>query len=116
MKKLLSLFGVLGLLAFVAMPIYAQEENADAENVVAEAENLVDDAANAVEEAVDETTEFVDDTVETVEDAINDTAEALDETDDAISLDGVEDFNSLFENEEVQNALNELDLTNEEAA
>ena len=54
MKKLLSLFGALGLLAFVATPIYAQEEEAialDEEPIIAEA-----DATVAEETAVDEQT------------------------------------------------------------
>ena len=54
MKKLLSLFGAFGLLAFVATPIYAQEEEAialDEEPIIAEA-----DATVAEETAVDEQT------------------------------------------------------------
>lgn len=53
MKKLLSLFGAFGLLAFVATPIYAQEEEAvaiDEEPIVAE-EVAVDEVAPIVEDA-----------------------------------------------------------------
>lgn len=94
MKKLslFSLLGLTGLLAFVATPIYAQEDEVVAEDVVVEAENVVD-------EAIDETADVVDETI-----------------DDTINFDGMEDFNSIFENEEVQNALAEAGVTNEEAA
>ena len=95
MKKLLSLFGALGLLVFVATPIYAQEEETFVDDVVVEAENVVDEAVDVVDEAIDETAETIDETVE---------------------LEWIEDFNSIFENEEVQNLLNEEGLTNEEAA
>ena len=62
MKKLLSLFALLGLFGFVATPIYAQEDEAIAEDVVVEAENVVDEAVDAVDEAVDQTAdEAVDD-------------------------------------------------------
>lgn len=117
MKKLLSLFGVLGLLAFVTMPIYAQEDETAAEEITAEAESVVDDTLGAVDVARDETVDFVeesaDEVAETFDDVMDETAEAIEET---VDLEGVQDFNSLFENEEVQNALSEMNLTNEEAA
>ena len=95
MKKLLSLFALLGLFGFVATPIYAQEDEAIAEDVVVEAENVVDEAVDAVDEAVDQT---------------------ADEAVDDINLEWIEDFNSLFENEEFKNMLDENGVTNEEAA
>ena len=117
MKKLLSLFGVVGLLAFVAMPIYAQEEETVADEVAVEVENVVDETAEAVDVVVDEGVDFVEETADELaddfDDAVEWTAETIEET---VDLDGVEDFNSLFENEEVKNALAEMNLTNEEAA
>ena len=53
MKKLLSLFGAFGLLAFVATPIYAQEEDAvaiDEEPIVAEAEDIAAEAEDIAAE------------------------------------------------------------------
>ena len=60
MKKLLSLFATLGLLAFVATPIYAQEEDAvaideepiAAEEVVVEEEAPIAEETSIAEEAV----------------------------------------------------------------
>ena len=109
MKKLslFSLLGLTGLLAFVATPIYAQEEEATLdEEIVAEAENIVEETADIVNETVDNT-------VDAVNEAIDETTETVGET---INLEGIEDFNSIFENEEVKAALNEAGLTNEEAA
>ena len=57
MKKLLSLFGALGLLAFVATPIYAQEENAvaiDEEPIAAEEVAVEEETPIAEEVASDE--------------------------------------------------------------
>ncbi len=57
MKKLLSLFAALGLLAFVATPIYAQEENAvaiDEEPIVAEEVAVEEETPIAEEVASDE--------------------------------------------------------------
>ena len=65
MKKLLSLFAILGLLGFVVAPIYAQEEEVvldDEQEVVAEVEDVADDVAMEIadtEEAVEETVEEV---------------------------------------------------------
>lgn len=120
MKKLLSLFGVLGLLVFIAMPIYAQEENSDIENVVAETENLVDETVDAVEVAVDETAELVDETVDAVDAAADETVEFVDETVDAIDeatdVENINDFSALLETDEVQNIFWELNINNEEWA
>ena len=68
--KNFHLFGLVGLLAFIAMPIFAQEENlnlndenlvagvedvvVDADEVIANAENVVVDSAYEVETLVDE--------------------------------------------------------------
>lgn len=116
MKKLLSLFGLLGLLAFVATPIYAQED-AVLDDVVAEAENVVDETAEAINDVIDETSdvlaEAADETAEAVDATVEEAGDIIDE---ATDLEWIEDFNSLFENEEVQNALSEMNLTNEEAA
>ena len=116
MKKLLSLFGLLGLLAFVATPIYAQED-AVLDDVVADTENVVDETAEAIDDVVDETAdvlvEAADETAEAVDATVEEAEDIIDETTD---LEWIEDFNSLFENEEVQNALSGMNLTNEEAA
>lgn len=98
MKKLLSLFGLLGLLAFVATPIYAQEEEAvlDNEPIIAEAEEIdaaVDEFNNDVDEAVENVTEEIAE----VEDVIEDTADDVAEDIEAIP--------SFFEDEEIQNVL-----------
>lgn len=122
MKKLLSLFGALGLLAFVAMPIYAQEEQeatldeqivAEAEDIVADAEDAVEDVAVEIADAEEAVEDVVEDTADEMSDALDETGEAIDE---ATDLEWIEDFNSLFENEEVKAALDEAGLTNEEAA
>ena len=107
MKKLslFSLLGLTGFLAFVATPIYAQMEELTVDDVVVEAENVVDEAVDAVDEVIDDTVEAVDETVD----------ETVVAMDDAMNLDEF-DFNSIFENEEVQNALGEAGLSNEEAA
>ena len=54
-KAKLSLVGLFGLLAFVTMPIYAQdvEVTADEENIVYDVENLALDTEDAVVEAED---------------------------------------------------------------
>ena len=121
MKKLLSLFGLLGLLAFVATPIYAQEEDAalGEENLV-EAENIVEETADIVNEAVDDTVdavnEAVDDTVDAVNEAIDETVETVETVGETVNLEEIEDFNSIFENDEIKALLDEAGLTNEEAA
>ena len=99
MKKLLSLLAILGLAGFVIAPIYAQEDAVllDEEPIAAEAYDVeVEDVAEDVVEDV------VEDAEEVTDEVADDLAEA--------------DFNAIFEDEEVQNALNELNLTNEEAA
>ena len=108
MKKLslLSLLWLTGLLAFVATPIYAQ----DAEDVINETVNVVNETVDDTIDAVDN---VVDDTIDAVDDVVDETEDAVDEV---ANLEWIEDFNSLFENEEVKNALGELDLSNEEAA
>ena len=67
MKKLLCLFGALGLLAFVAMPIYAQEEQEATldEEIVAGADDIVAEAEDAVAGVED----FVYDVEETADDS-----------------------------------------------
>ena len=61
MKKLLSLFATLGLLAFVATPIYAQEEDAVAidEEPIAAEEAVIDE--QSLEQIFDENPEMVND-------------------------------------------------------
>ncbi len=116
MKKLLSLFAILGLLGFVVAPIYAQEEEVVLDNeqeVVAEADDIVAEA----EEVADDVAMEIVDTEEAVEDVAEDVVEDVEEATDEVADDLAEaDFNAIFEDEEVQNALNELNLTNEEAA
>jgi hypothetical protein len=114
MKKLLSLLAILGLAGFVIAPIYAQEEEAailDEEPIVAEAEDVVAEDVVAEDVAAEEVA--IDDELATEEAAL--------EADDAIYYEDDEnledfDFNSIFEDEEVKNALDEAGLTNEEAA
>lgn len=107
MKKLslLSLLWLTGLLAFVATPIYAQ----DVEDVINETVDVVnetvDNTIDAVDDATDETVGAIDEVIDETEDVVNE-----------VTTEWIEDFNSLFENEEVKNALMELDLTNEEAS
>ena len=115
MKKL-SLFGLAwlaGLLAFVATPIYAQEENAvlDDENLVPVSEGL-DAEVLAVE--VDEPTAELN-YVEDEDLVISETADE-DIVEGTLDLNNIENFNDIFENEEVRAALDEAGLTNEEAA
>ena len=113
MKKLLSLLAILGLAGFVIAPIYAQEEAVilDEEPIVAEAEDVVAEDVVAEDVAAEEVA--IDDELATEEAAL--------EADDAIYYEDDEnledfDFNSIFEDEEVKNALDEAGLTNEEAA
>ena len=113
MKKLLSLLAILGLAGFVIAPIYAQEEAVilDEEPIVAEAEDVVAEDVVAEDVAAEEVA--IDDGLATEEAAL--------EADDAIYYEDDEnledfDFNSIFEDEEVKNALDEAGLTNEEAA
>lgn len=115
MKKLLSLLAILGLAGFVIAPIYAQEEEAvilDEEPIVAEAEDVVAEDVVAEDVAAEEVA--IDDELAAEEDA-------LEASDDAVYYEDDEnledfDFNSIFEDEEVKNALDEAGLTNEEAA
>ena len=111
MKKL-SLFGLFGLLAFVAMPIYAQdvEVTADEENIVYDVENVASDAEDLAVEVDDAAVEVED---IDVEDVYN-----LEASDEEYTMDlwEIESFNDIFENEEVRAALDEAGLTNEEAA
>ncbi len=115
MKKLLSLFAALGLLAFVAAPIYAQEEQeatldeqivAEADDIVAEAEDVADDIVAETEDVVEDAADEIADAEEAVEDTVEDVAEEATEE--------VEDFAALLNAEEVQNAFS--GFTNEEAA
>jgi hypothetical protein len=112
MKKLLSLFAILGLLAFVATPIYAQEEDAvlDDEAIVAEAEDIAGDADVEDTDAEDVAVDDVDEEDYALETTDEDAIEG------SFDLEGIEDFNDIFENEDVQAALDEAGLTNEEAA
>lgn len=110
MKKL-SLLGLFGLLAFVAMPIYAQdvEVTADQEDIVYAVENATLDAEDAaLEDVAAVEVEDID-----VEDVYN-----LEASDEEYTMDlwEIESFNDIFENEEVKAALDEAGLTNEEAA
>ena len=115
MKKLLSLLAILGLAGFVIAPIYAQEEEAvilDVEPIVAEAEDVVAEDVVAEDVAAEEVA--IDDELAAEEDA-------LEASDDAVYYEDDEnledfDFNSIFEDEEVKNALDEAGLTDEEAA
>ena len=67
MKKLLSLFATLGLLAFVATPIYAQEEDAvvvEEEAPIAEETSIAEEAVideQSLEQIFDENPEMVND-------------------------------------------------------
>ena len=77
MKKLLCLFGALGLLAFVAMPIYAQEEDValdDEERIATEAED-VDAVADEFNEEVEAIADDAVAEIEATEEAVEDTAE-----------------------------------------
>ena len=102
MKKLLSLLAILGLAGFVITPIYAQDEelNLNDEEIVADAEDaaIAEDIAADGEEIALETTD----------------EEAVIEW--FADLEAPEDFNAFIENEEVQKAIDEAGLTNEEAA
>ena len=114
MKKL-SLFGLLGLtglLAFFATPIYAQEDEAvlDEEQIVAEVEDVLVDDVVADIVVDDELDYWVDEDAVALETVEEGTVEGI------ADLDDVEDFNSIFEDEEVENMLAEMNLTNEEAA
>ena len=112
MKKLLCLFGALGLLAFVAMPIYAQEEDValdDEERIAAEAEDVdavADEFNEEVEAIADDAVAEIEDAEEAVEDTAEDVAEEATEE--------VEDFAALLNTDEVQNAFS--GFTNEETA
>jgi hypothetical protein len=111
MKKLLSLLAILGLAGFVIAPIYAQEEDAvalDEEPIAAEAE-VVEDEDVAAEEVA------IDDELAAEEDVALEATDEETAIEDEYNLDDV-NFNDIFEDEEVQNALAEAGLTNEEAA
>ena len=116
MKKLLSLLALLGLVGFVVTPTFAQEENEnldDEQEIVAEAEDVVEDDAVEIADVEETVEDVVEDATDEMSDTLNETAEAIDE---ATDLEWIDDFNSLFEDDEVQNALSEMNLTNEEAA
>lgn len=100
MKKLLTLFAFLGLLSFVALPIYAQEDTTDMDDIVIETENLDD-----------ETEDVIDEAAETVDETIDETVDAIDD----INFDGVGNFNPTFDDEEAQNIFENLGVTDEEA-
>ena len=110
MKKLLCLFGALGLLAFVAMPIYAQEEDValdDEERIAVEAEDVdavADEFNEEVEAIADDAVAEIEDAEEAVEDTAEDVAEEATEE--------VEDFAALLNTDEVQNAFS--GFTNED--
>ena len=115
MKKLFSLFGLLGLLAFVATPIYAQEEQeatldeqivAESDDIVAETEDVADDIVAEAEDAVEDVAVEIADAEEAVEDTAEDVAEEATEE--------VEDFAALLNTDEVQNAFS--GFTTEETA
>ena len=98
MKKL-SLFGLFGLLAFVAMPIYAQND-LDAEDVVYNVETSTYGDDEVLPLGEDVSFDYgVDEDGVALETAVEDL-----------------DFNALFENEEIKAAIGEAGLTNEEAA
>ena len=133
MKKLLSLFAILGLFGLIVAPIYAQEEEtvsadeqivAEAEEAVADAEETVVDAgeavAEAVEEVVAETEEVVADAeeaaVETAEEVtaeaeeiVADTEEAVAEVEDS-ALEEIEGALPFLGSEELENILWELNV------
>lgn len=110
MKKLLSLFALFGLLAFGAAPIYAQEEDVvldDEQGIVVESDDfdtIADDFNNQIDESVEDIVAEVTD----VEQAVEDTVEGV--------AGDIENFPSIFEDEEIQNILGGLDLSNEDAA
>ena len=108
MKKLslFSLFWLAGLLAFFVTPIYAQDVEDDVDTVDAIVLQAEEDFNYGVDEMWNTLEAAEDEVVNEVEDAV----------DEVTNLEWIEDFNSLFENEEVKNALGELDLSNEEAA
>ena len=97
MKKLLSLLAILGLLAFVATPIYAQEEDValEDEGIAAEAEDIEFDAEASEAEmpAIDDGTLYAED------------AYALEATDED-TIEGEADF------DDAEYALTEEDLEN----
>jgi hypothetical protein len=97
MKKLLSLLAILGLLAFVATPIYAQEEDValEDEGIAAEAEDIEFDAEASEAEmpAIDDETLYAED------------AYALEATDED-TIEGEADF------DDAEYALTEEDLEN----
>ena len=96
MKKSLSLLAILGLLGFVALPTYAQED------VVLEEEPIVAEDVEAGDDFI-----IVDET---------DYNPEISDEEMTIDLGEIESFNDIFEDEEVKNALDEAGLTNEEAA
>ena len=98
MKKILSLLAILGLLGFVALPSYAQEEDvvSDEEPIVAEAEDV--EAEDVAAEA-DSLEQFMAENPETVEElnaGLDELLVALEEDNEGIT----EEFNSQFATDE----------------
>ena len=109
MKKLLSLFAALGLLAFVATPIYAQEEDAvaiDEEPIVAEEVAVEEETPIAEEVASDEQSleQIFAENPEMVNDlnaGLNDILWALEEENPGIT----DEFNAQFTTDEEKAAV-----------
>lgn len=101
MKKLslFSLLGLAGLLAFVATPIYAQEDEAivDDANIIAEADDIIDEAEDVV-------AEVGEDIVAEAENIAADTEEVVDS-----AIEGAEDVPFLW-SEDLENILWELNV------
>ena len=93
MKKLLSLLAILGLLAFVATPIYAEEEIApEDEGIVAEAEDIDFDAEDPEAE------------VAAINDELDEDAYALEATDeDTIEGEDLADSDYVLTEEDLEN-------------
>ena len=99
MKKLLSLLGVLGLLAFVATPIYAQDVEEDInvdENIVAEAEAVVDEEVAAEEDSLEQFMAENPEAVEELNAGLDEFLGALEEENEGIT----EEFNAQFTTDE----------------
>lgn len=111
MKKLLTLFAFLGLLSFVALPIYAQEDTTDMDDIVIETENLEDETEDVINVVLDETEDVIDEAAETVDETIDESVDAIDD----INFDGLGNFNPTFDDEEAQNIFENLGVTDEEA-
>ena len=78
MKKLLSLFTILGLFGLIVAPIYAQEETVNAdEQIVADVEEVVADAEETVEDVAEATVDATEEVVEDAAEVVVDTAEEV---------------------------------------